>query len=103
MFDNLQGKGKPIPDLGSERPAGWWAARLVKSERDKATRELLVGELKRSMPSLWRLSKEAEVRIEVARLNDRISEYNRVTSQETVDQLDLATVMDRWHGVRAAR
>lgn len=35
MFDNLPGKGKPIPDLGTERPPGWWAARLVKTEQDK--------------------------------------------------------------------
>jgi len=34
LFDNLTGRGKPIPDIDSERPPGWFAARLVKQERD---------------------------------------------------------------------
>ncbi len=103
MFDNLPGKGKPIPDLHTERPPGWWAARVVKSEQDKATRELLLAEVRRAMPSLWRLPDAAAVRHEVARLNKTISEYNRWTSEPTVDPLDVETVLRRWDGVQAVR
>ena len=39
LFDNLALAGKPIPDLGTERKPGWWAARLVREERERARRE----------------------------------------------------------------
>ncbi|MEM7324933.1 MAG: DnaJ family domain-containing protein [Actinomycetota bacterium] len=47
LFDNLPGRGKPIVDLHTERPAGWWAARVVKSEREKLRREELQRQLRR--------------------------------------------------------
>ncbi len=34
LFDNLAGAGKPIPDLGRERPPGWWALRVAAEERE---------------------------------------------------------------------
>jgi hypothetical protein len=39
LFDDLPGKGKPIPDLHLERAPGWWAARWVKTEREKMRSE----------------------------------------------------------------
>ena len=31
-FDDLPGKGKPLPDLTEVYDPGWWAAKLVKRE-----------------------------------------------------------------------
>lgn len=33
LFDNLAGKGRPIADIDTERPPGWWADRVVREER----------------------------------------------------------------------
>jgi len=32
-FDNLEGQGRPIPDLGIERDPLWWAKKLVEREK----------------------------------------------------------------------
>ncbi len=39
LFDDLPGRGRPIADLGQERPAGWWATRLINEERTKVRDE----------------------------------------------------------------
>jgi hypothetical protein len=52
LFDNLPGAGKPIPDLGRERPAGWWADRLVRRERSMQKAEDLERTIRTSMPAI---------------------------------------------------
>lgn len=39
ILDNLAGAGRPIDDLDQVRQPGWWAARLVRRERDLAKDE----------------------------------------------------------------
>lgn len=103
LFDDLPGKGKPIPDLDTERPAGWWANRVVKTERDKLRHEELTKTLRQLMPGLWRLETEAELAVEVAAANERIAEYNSRTSFVQVTPLDLEDAVRTWRGVRAGR
>ncbi|MGF1598460.1 MAG: DnaJ family domain-containing protein [Acidimicrobiales bacterium] len=40
LFDGLAGAGQPIPDLDQVLPPGWWATRLIETERrrDEADR-----------------------------------------------------------------
>lgn len=103
LFDNLAGAGKPIPDLGRERPAGWWAARLAKRERSMMAADALDHDVRAAMPGIWRLHDEDDVRDEVASLNRRIDDYNRVTSFERRDRLDAETVVGHWRQLRHRR
>lgn len=98
-FDDLPGKGRPIPDLDRERPPGWWASRAVKTERDKMRFEALTAELRSAMPSLWRLPAQDEVMTEVEELNDRIRAYNKATSFQPIDLLDPPVMLHRWRRV----
>lgn len=100
LFDNLPGAGKPIADLGRERPAGWWANRVVREERDKAAFEDLDGLIKKAMPSLWRLKSEREVAERVAELNALIDGYNAKTTFQRRNRLDEHDVVGRWRELR---
>lgn len=101
LFDNLAGHGKPIPDLGTERPPGWWAARLVKRERSMAAAEELDRQLRLARPGLWRLDTEDEVRAKVDQLNRSIDDYNAVTTWERRTLLDPEATVEQWRAVRA--
>lgn len=101
LFDDLPGKGKPIADLGTERPAGWWANRAVKTERDKIRHEELTEHVRRLMPQLWRLDHEADLVAEVTAVNQEIAEYNRRTIYVPIEPLDQDQTAQRWRGVRA--
>jgi len=95
-FDNLPGAGKPIADLDQERPAGWWAARTVKLEKDKVRFDELRAEVAAALPALWRLMSEVAVDAELSRLNGKISVYNAATSFEQMAELDPETTIRRW-------
>lgn len=75
-FDNLAGAGKPIADIDQQRPAGWWANRLVTEERNKLKALQLDDEISAAMPGVWRLDTEANVRARVAELNERVAAHN---------------------------
>lgn len=100
LFDNLAGAGKPIPDLDRHRPPGWWATRLVRTERDKARALELDEQLRAAMPGLWRLDTEAEVRARVRSLNELIAAYNRVSSLAPHRKLDAWHMLDTWRRLR---
>ncbi|MEL6984962.1 MAG: DnaJ family domain-containing protein [Actinomycetota bacterium] len=103
LFDNLAGAGKPIPDLGQERPAGWWAARLAKRERSMMAAEDLDRDVRAAMPGLWRLGSEEAVRAEITTLNARIKDYNRVTTFERRNELNAEDVVAKWRTLRRRR
>lgn len=100
LFDNLAGAGKPIADLGRERPAGWWAARLAKRERSMMAADELDQDVRAAMPGIWRLGDEDDVRDEVTALNARIDQYNQVTTFERRDRLDVENVVRQWRQLR---
>lgn len=95
-FDNLPGAGKPIPDLGQERPAGWWGTRAVKTERDKIRFEDLTVKIRAAKPLLWRLATVDEVFERVAELNAEIDAYNAKTLFQSVERLTDQTVVNQW-------
>lgn len=98
LFDDLPGHGKPLPDLHRERPAGWWAARAVRHERSKLWAERVDDLVAATMPLVWRAGDEAEVEALVGEVNAEIADYNRVTTWDRREPLDLeATVSQWWH------
>ena len=101
-FDDLPGAGKPIADLATERPAGWWGARVVKTERDKLRFDELRTEVAAAMVPLWRAADEDEIGERVAAINLAIETYNASTSFERHQPLHLPAVTARWRQLRAA-
>ncbi|MGH1491911.1 MAG: DnaJ family domain-containing protein [Acidimicrobiales bacterium] len=102
-FDNLPGAGKPIADLDQERPAGWWAARTVKLEKDKVRYDELKAEVAAALPALWRLRSEADLGAELGRLNREISAYNAATSFEQMAELDPESTSRKWRELEQYR
>lgn len=100
FFDNLPGAGKPIPDLDRERPPGWWATRLVRRERSMMRLEDLNVEIRTAMPDIWRLDSEGAVRDRVDELNNEIMEYNRATTWDRRDPLDVDQILEQWRELR---
>jgi len=96
LFDDLALHGKPIPDLAYQRPVGWWANQFVAKERNKVSALQLEQELRDAMPALWRLETASRVTTRVAELNGRIDRYNRATTLEPMDQLDIESVLATW-------
>lgn len=96
LFDDLPGKGRPIPDLGTERKPGWWAARVIKAERSMARAEELDRRLRRARPELWRLATEDELKAGVAELNAEIDEHNRLATVEHRRRLDVDDMVATW-------
>lgn len=103
LFDNLPGAGKPIPDLGRERPPGWWAARVVKRERSKLRAEELDRAVQSEVAAMWRLDAEQDVREGVAAVNREIEEYNKLTTWEPLPLVDPGDVVTRWRNLRDRR
>lgn len=101
-FDNLPGTGRPIADLGRQRPPGWWAMRVVRVERDKMRYEELVAAVKAAMPGLWGAGSQEDLRARVAELNHRISAYNATTSYQPLDRLEPAVMNRTWQALRAS-
>lgn len=100
LFDDLAGRGKPIPDLDRQRPPGWWASRLIKRERSILRAEELDRQLQHSMPGLWRLESEEQVAARVAELNERIDDHNRTSTWERRDRLSPDAVLAQWRRFR---
>ena len=103
LFDNLPGAGKPIADLGRERPPGWWASRVVTEERNKMRYEELDRQIKRAKPTLWRLGSEELLRDAVRDLNEQIVAYNSRTTFQQHAALDPDEVVQTWRDLRRSR
>ena len=82
-FDNLEGRGKPIPDLSAYDP-GWWARRWVQRERAAAGIREMARRVRKELPRLAALpAAEANQRIdrlnaEIERLNDAVPPEDRL-------------------------
>lgn len=101
LFDNLPLHGKPIPDLDRQRPSGWWANQFVARERKKVKALQLEEEIRRSMPTLWRQSSEAQLGAHLVEINAKIAEYNNVTTLAPMPLLDQSETLATWRRLRA--
>ncbi len=96
LFDNLPGKGRPIPDIHEQRPPGWWAMRVAKRERSIINAEDLDSLIRDTKRTLWTAESEQEIRSAVTDLNSRIDHYNRTTTWEARPRLNADEMLAAW-------
>jgi len=101
-FDNLPGKGRPIPDLGIERDPLWWAKKLVEREKVSLTPPALAlrRAVEQMLERLPQMRDEAEVRRAVEALNAQIRKINATTAEgppTNLAPLDVEAIVRQWH------
>ncbi|MGI5132687.1 DUF1992 domain-containing protein [Pseudonocardia sp. CA-107938] len=108
-FDDLPGKGKPLPGLDRPYDEDWWVRGWL--EREGVTAEallptsiLLRREVERLPQTVRRLRSEVEVRDVVGQLNRRIADHIRFPSgpRVPVAPVKVDEVLTRWRAQRAA-
>ncbi len=104
-FDQLEGKGKPIPGLDAPYDPLWWVKKLL--EREKISVLPLALEVRakvdRGLAEVWRLRDEDEVRERVSGINAEIARANRTTAEgppTSLAPLDIDIVLARWRSRR---
>ena len=100
-FDNLPGKGQPIPDLGIERDPLWWAKKLVEREKVSLAPPALAlrRDVEQMLERLPRMRDEAEVRRAVEALNAQIRKVNATTTEgppTNLAPLDVEAIVRQW-------
>jgi hypothetical protein len=106
-FDNLEGKGRPIPDLGIERDPLWWAKKLVAREKVSLTPPALAlrRDVEQALERLPRMRDEAEVRRTFEALNAQIRKVNATAVEgppTNLAPLDIEAVVSEWRRTRAS-
>ena len=105
-FDDLPGKGKPLPDIDTPRDELWWVRGLLKRENVQFLPPTLQvrKDLDEVRERIAATDDEAVVRKLVAEINEKIREVNRsvVTGPpSTLFPLHVETVVERWRAERA--
>jgi hypothetical protein len=100
-FDNLPGFGQPIPGIDEPHDELWWVKEKLKREQLSALPPALAIRLdvERTLARIATLQFEAEVRQEIAGLNERIRKASfAVVWGPSVDVVPLAAedLLARW-------
>ena len=106
-FDNLEGKGQPIRDLGIERDPLWWAKKLVEREKVSLMPPALAlrRDVAQALERLPRIRDEAEVRRTLEALNTQIRKLNATIVEgppTNLAPLDVEAVVSEWRRTRAS-
>lgn len=108
-FDDLPGKGKPLPGRGTPDDEHWWLRGYLRREGLSMEAMLpaslrLARRLERLPETVGGLGSEQAVRDAVADLNQEIEDYLRAPSAPHVPlrPADPDAVVARWRGLRAA-
>jgi hypothetical protein len=104
-FDDLPGKGKPIPDVDGHHDELWWVRKKLKREKVEYLPPTLAVRKERddALERIAAATTEDEVRRIVEEINVRIRYVNShavAGPPSTVMPLDLDTVLDRWRAAR---
>jgi hypothetical protein len=94
-------KGKPLPDLDRQRPAGWWAEQFTKRELSHDRRVAAEADAAQARIGFWKSESIDELHELVAAANRAIAAAN--INLVAADQLDLfvvSEIVDRWRAVR---
>ncbi|MFP5019344.1 DnaJ family domain-containing protein [Pseudonocardia phyllosphaerae] len=111
-FDDLPGKGKPLPGAGTVGPVdeNWWVRGYVRREGLSSEALLppsvqLRKELDRIDETCARFVDERRVREHVAEVNSRVVDHMRFPSGPRVPirKLDADEIVERWRAARAPR
>jgi hypothetical protein len=108
QFDNLPGLGQPIPGIDEPHDELWWVKAKLKREGLQSLPPALELRLdvERTLARVGNLTRESDVRREVAALNERIRKQSfGVTWGPPVDvqPLDLDEFLDQWRQTFANR
>jgi len=100
-FDNLQGKGQPIPDLGREYDPDWWAKKLIEREKVSVMPPALAlrRDVAQALERLPRIRDEAEVRRTLETLNAQIRKLNATIAEgppTNLAPLDVEALVREW-------
>jgi len=100
-FDNLQGKGQPLPDLGIERDPDWWAKKLIEREKVSLAPPALTlrREVEQALERLAQMRDEAAVRRTLDALNERIRKLNATIAEgppTSLAPLDVEAIVLQW-------
>ena len=100
-FDNLQGKGQPIADLGREYDPDWWAKKLIEREKVSVTPPALAlrRTVEQTLDRLPRLRDETEVRRLLDSLNAQIRKLNATVAEgppTNLAPLDVEAIVRQW-------
>jgi hypothetical protein len=106
-FDNLPGKGKPLPGLDGRRDDDWWIKEKLQREKLSYLPPALAlrKEVEDSLAAIATATSEADVRSKVAAINARIREVNsRMIEGPPSSQmpLDVGSVVARWRAATSA-
>ncbi len=104
-FDDLPGHGLPIPDLDTERPAGWWATRWIEAEKQRVTAEELRMQQRSERNRAVHLSDVGELRAVLESLNKTIAKHNRASTRPDhhVEPVDIHDAIAVWYRLRRAK
>ena len=110
-FDNLPGAGRPLPDSGGPHDENWWLAQHLLREGVSGAAflppALALRKEVEDLPDRVRLlPTEAQVRLAVDRLNDRILDALRKPGEGppvTVMAVDVEEIVLGWRFARIAR
>ncbi|MGD9701752.1 MAG: DUF1992 domain-containing protein [Acidimicrobiia bacterium] len=100
-FDDLPGKGKPIPGLGEPHDDDWWVKEKLRREEVSFLPPTLAvrKELDDARSRIAAATAEDDVRRIVAEINERITRVNKLASSgppSTVVPLDVERVVADW-------
>jgi GNAT superfamily N-acetyltransferase len=100
-FENLPGKGKPLPGLGEVYDPDWWTKSLVQREKVSVLPPALriKRRVEQELPRIRSLVREPDVRIALEKLNAEIVVVNRSVTEGPathIAPLDADAFMQRW-------
>lgn len=100
-FDNLPGFGKPLPELDQPDDDLWWFKNLLKREKLSILPPSLeiVRTVEIELAEIGRLPNEADVRLAVVKLNEKIRRANYAITwgpPSTVGPLNADEVVAQW-------
>lgn len=97
VFDDLELAGRPIPDLDTERPEGWWAEAFVARDRRRREAIEVVNDCKAQRTRAFSLADHPAVRSELRRLAERVAAVNaELDPAERVEWFDVDTDLATW-------
>ena len=107
-FENLPGRGKPLPDAYKPYDPDWWLKSLIQREKISILPPALQARQKLSyaLARIRTLSDESAVRREIETLNVALARLNSHASSGPathIGRLDVETAVQRWREERQQR
>ena len=106
-FDDLEGKGKPIPGLDAPYDPDWWVKKLLEREKLSVLAPALAirAKVSRALEEIWRVRNENEVCQRVTAINAEIVRANRTVAEgppTNLAPLEIDAVLMEWRRRRSS-